>query len=131
MCLVTRVSSPFVWSKVHTYKVTQIGKHYFNSNMLNRPGLPGAILQVAVMRHCKHSQRSQSHSVELIFAPFLGKISGSTLVPYSHTAIQLSESLKIIVVCNNSFSFRQLLIPKNYKILAFSTEVKKVSFTLP
>ena len=33
------------------------------------------------MRHCKHLQRSQSDSVELIFAPWLKKNSGSTLVP--------------------------------------------------
>ena len=32
-------------------------------------------------RHCKNLQRSQSHSVELVFAPFLGKFSGLTLVP--------------------------------------------------
>ena len=34
-----------------------------------------------VTRHCKHLQRSQSHSVELIFSPWLEKISGLTLVP--------------------------------------------------
>ena len=33
------------------------------------------------MRHCKQLQRSQSQSVELIFAPLLEKISGLTLVP--------------------------------------------------
>ena len=35
------------------------------------------------------------------------------------------------VVCNHSFSYRQLLVPQNYAILAFLTEVKKVSSTLP
>ena len=46
-----------------------------------------------------------------------------------HTALRISK--KKIVVCNHSFSFRQLSVPKNYKILAFLTEVKKVSSTLP
>ena len=38
----------------------------------------------AYKRHCKHLQRSQSHSVELIFAPWLENISGLTLVPKRH-----------------------------------------------
>ena len=38
-------------------------------------------LFIFIMRHCKHLQRDQSHSVELIFAPWLEKNSGLTLVP--------------------------------------------------
>ena len=72
------------------------------------------------MMHCKHSQRYQSHSVELIFAPFLEKFPGLTFVPNQLKDIQLSESLKknmwlVIIV----FSFRQPKVPENYKILAF------------
>ena len=36
---------------------------------------------ISLLRHCKHLQRSQSDSVEQIFAPLLEKISGLTLVP--------------------------------------------------
>ena len=38
-------------------------------------------LHHSITRHCKHLQQSQSHSVELIFAPWLEKNSGLTLVP--------------------------------------------------
>ena len=71
------------------------------------------------MRHCKHPQQSQSHSVELIFAPWFENLSRLTLVPDRRYDIQLSESLKKNVFCDHSFSFRQLLVPKNDKILAF------------
>ena len=40
-----------------------------------------------------------------------------------HTTFRISKK---IVVCNHSFLFRQLLVPKDYKILAYLTEVKKV-----
>ena len=39
-----------------------------------------------------------------------------------HTAFRI---FKKIVVCNHRFSFRQLLLPKNYKISAILTEVKR------
>ena len=39
---------------------------------------------VGIMRHCKHLQRSQSHSVENFFAPWWNKISALTLVPNQH-----------------------------------------------
>ena len=83
------------------------------------------------MRHCKDSQRSQSHSVKLSFAPFLGKNSGFPLLPNQRLDIKLSKSLKKNVVCDHSFSFGQLLVPENHKILTFLTEVKMVSLTLP
>ena len=59
------------------------------------------------------------------------KKSGLTLVPNKRYDIQLSEPLKKSVFCYLSFSFRQLSVLKNDKILAFLTEVKKVSSTLP
>ena len=40
------------------------------------------------------------------------------------------DQVKEDVVCNHNFFFRQLLVPKNDNILAFLTEVKKVSSTL-
>ena len=81
-------------------------------------------------RHCKNLQQSQSHSVEQIFAPWLKKIwiNFGTQSTLRHTAFRIS---KRIVFCNHSFFLRLLLVPKNYKILTFLTEVKKVSPTLP
>ena len=38
------------------------------------------VVKMMDMRHCKHLQQSQSHSVELIFAPWLEKIAGLTFV---------------------------------------------------
>ena len=84
-------------------------------------------------RHCKHLQRSQSHSIELIFVPWLERIfwinfdTKSTLLKiYSFENI-FKKLLFVIIV----FSFRKLLVSKNYKMLAFLTEVKKGSSTLP
>ena len=77
------------------------------------------------MRHCKHPQRPQSHSVELIFAPWFKKSFLDELwypIDANHTAFRISKK---IVVCNLSFSFRQRLVPKNDKNFAFLTEVKK------
>ena len=56
-----------------------------------------------------------------IFAPWF---SGVTLVPNQSKGIQHLESKK--KVCNQSFffSFGQLLVPKNDKVLVFLTEVK-------
>ena len=84
-------------------------------------------------RHCKHLQQSQSHSIELIFVPWLERIfwinfdTKSTLLKiYSFENI-FKKLLFVIIV----FSFRKLLVSKNYKMLAFLTEVKKGSSTLP
>ena len=56
--------------------------HHEEPNTTRRSGETLLYVYIYVyMRHCKHLQRSQSHSVELIFAPWLEKISGLTLVP--------------------------------------------------
>ena len=74
---------------------------------------------ILLKRPCKHPHRPQSHSVDLIFAPWFENFSGLTLVPNRSLDIQLSESLKKIEVCNLSFSVRQLLVPKMTKCWPF------------
>ena len=81
--------------------------------------MPWLSFNKGLRRHCKHLQQLQSQSVELIFAPWLEKNSGLTLVPNQRYDIQLSESLKKIVVCNHSFTFRQFLVPKITKFRPF------------
>ena len=54
---------------------------------------------------------------------------GSVTQSVNHEAVYRTDpatpGLLKIVLCNHSFSFRQLLVPIDYKILAFLTEVKK------
>ena len=80
------------------------------------------------MRPCKHLLQPYSHSVEQIFAPWFEKKSGDLLAPNQSKGIQLSEFLIFFL---SFFSVRQLLVHKNEKNLAFVTEVKLVSLTLP
>ena len=75
-------------------------------------------------RHCKHPQQPQSHSIELIFAFWINFGTRSTL---RHTAIRISKKNCGLL---SWFSFRQRLVPKSFKILAFLNEVNKVSLTL-
>ena len=54
-------------------------------------------------------------------------INFGTQLKLRHTALRISKK----IVCNLISSVRQLLVPKNYNMLAFLTEVKWVSLTLP
>ena len=60
------------------------------------------------MRHCKHLQRSESHSVELIFASFLGKkfwITFGTKLTLRHTAFRISKKMWFVIIAFPSDSF--------------------------
>ena len=68
-----------IWSPSHLYTETP-ELHFYTGKILNlRKTDINALKQHK--KHCKHPQRSQSHSVKLIFAPLLENISGLTLVP--------------------------------------------------
>ena len=116
------------------------GAHILQGLLMNQwindecvaPAIPGLLIR---QFKCEYEALQASATISVPqrwtnFCSMVGKnlwINFGTQSTLRHTAFRISNK---IVVCNHSFSFRQLLVPKNDKILAFLTEVKKVSSTL-